>query len=116
MNLLNFGPFTLDMGRRVLLREGTPVALTPKTYETLALLVRNSERVVEKSELMDALWPDAVVEENNLNQQISALRKVLGDRAEEGRYIRTVPDMAIGSSPVRLRRFRLPSCRERRPR
>jgi DNA-binding winged helix-turn-helix (wHTH) protein/TolB-like protein/Tfp pilus assembly protein PilF len=91
MNLLNFGPFTLDMDRRVLLREGTPVQLTPKTYETLALLVRNSGRVVEKSELMDALWPDAVVEENNLNQQISALRKVLGDRAEEGRYIKTVP-------------------------
>lgn len=91
MNLLNFGPFTLDMDRRVLLREGTPVPLTPKTYETLALLVRNSGRVVGKAELMDALWPDAVVEENNLNQQISTLRKALGDRAEEGRYIKTVP-------------------------
>src|SRR5437764_5144291 len=91
MNLLNFGPFTLDPDRRVLLREGAPVALTPKTFETLALLVRNSGRVVEKAELMDALWPDAVVEENNLNQQISALRKALGDRAEEGRYIKTVP-------------------------
>jgi len=91
MNLLNFGPFTLDLDRRVLLREGTPVPLTPKTYDTLALLVRNSGRVVGKGELMDALWPDAVVEENNLNQQISTLRKVLGDRAEEGRYIKTVP-------------------------
>src|SRR5438046_3239444 len=40
---------------------------------------------------MDGLWPDAVVEENNLNQQISALRKALGDRADEGRYIKTVP-------------------------
>ena len=91
MNLLNFGPFTLDPDRRVLLREGAPVALTPKTFETLALLVRNSGRVVGKAELMDALWPDAVVEENNLNQQISALRKALGDRAEEGRYIKTIP-------------------------
>ena len=91
MNLLNFGPFTLDLDRRVLLREGAPVALTPKTFETLALLVRNSGRVVGKAELMDALWPDAVVEENNLNQQISALRKALGDRAEEGRYIKTIP-------------------------
>src|SRR5205085_8689586 len=85
------GPFTLDPDRRVLLREGAPVALTPKTFETLALLVRNSGRVVGKAELMDALWPDAVVEENNLNQQISALRKALGDRAEEGRYIKTIP-------------------------
>src|SRR5207302_2952915 len=91
MNILNFGPFTLDLDRRVLLREGAPVALTPKTFETLALLVRNSGRVVGKAELMDALWPDAVVEENNLNQQISALRKALGDRAEEGRYIKTIP-------------------------
>jgi DNA-binding winged helix-turn-helix (wHTH) protein/TolB-like protein/Tfp pilus assembly protein PilF len=105
MNLLNFGPFTLDMDRRVLLRDGLPVTLTPKTYETLVLLVRNSDRVVERAELMDALWPDAVVEENNLNQQISALRKALGDRADEGRYIKTVPGhgyrfIASPTSPV----------------
>jgi DNA-binding winged helix-turn-helix (wHTH) protein/TolB-like protein/Tfp pilus assembly protein PilF len=86
-----FGPFQIDTSERVLLRDGEPITLTPKTYETLLILVRNAGRVVEKQELMDALWPDTAVEENNLNQQISAVRKILGERAEEARYVKTIP-------------------------
>lgn len=89
--VVTFGPFRLDANARALTCDGQPVALTPKNFETLLLLVRNADRVVLKSELIDALWPDAAVEENNLNQQISAVRKALGEKADEARYIRTVP-------------------------
>lgn len=85
-----FGPFRLDPRERSLLRDGEQVPLTPRTYETLLVLVRNRDRVVEKQELMDTLWPDSDVEENNLNQSISAVRKALGERPGEQRYIKTV--------------------------
>lgn len=86
-----FGPFRLDTEKRLLVRDGVPVTLTPKTYETLLALICHRGRVIEKSELMEILWPDSFVEENNLNQNISALRKALGERPEEPRYIKTVP-------------------------
>ncbi len=85
-----FGPFRLDVMERSLLRNGERVPLTPRTFETLLVLVRNRGRVVEKQELMDALWPDSDVEENNLNQSISAVRKALGESASEQRYIKTI--------------------------
>jgi DNA-binding winged helix-turn-helix (wHTH) protein/TolB-like protein len=91
MNLLKFEDFTLDTQRRQLLRAGEPVPLTPKTFDTLLTLVRERGRVVGKAELMELLWPDTTVEENNLSQQISAARKALGERPDEARFIRTVP-------------------------
>jgi len=89
--LYEFGPFTLDPQRRVLLSGSEPVALTPKAMETLLVLVENRERVVSKDELMKLLWPDSFVEESNLSQNIFLLRKALGDSAQERRYILTVP-------------------------
>src|SRR3712207_7197725 len=83
-HLYEFGPFRLDPVKRRLLRDGEPVPLTPKAFETLLALVQQSGRTVEKDELMRRVWPGAVVEENNLNQNITALRKCLGDsRSEE---------------------------------
>ena len=82
-----FGPFRLDPTQRLLTRDGEPVTLTPRTLDLLLLLVRERGRVVGKTELLEALWPDVAVEENNLMQQISTLRKALG----ESTYIRTVP-------------------------
>jgi DNA-binding winged helix-turn-helix (wHTH) protein len=73
-----FDAFELDPVRRVLLREGKAIALKPKVFETLLVLVRNSGRVMEKDELMQQLWPDTVVEEVNLAHNISMLRKALG--------------------------------------
>ena len=73
-----FGPFCLDTEERVLLREGEPVPLKPKLYETLLVLVRNSKHIVEKEELMRQVWPDTFVEENNLTGNIVALRKAFG--------------------------------------
>jgi DNA-binding winged helix-turn-helix (wHTH) protein/tetratricopeptide (TPR) repeat protein len=89
--LYEFGPFRVDPDKRVLLRENQPVALTPKAFETLLILLRRSREVVSKDELMKAIWPDAFVEEANLSQNIFILRKALGDTAEERRYIVTLP-------------------------
>jgi len=58
-----FGPFRLDATKRVLLRDGTPVALTPKAFDALVLLVERRDAVVSKQELLAALWPDTAVED-----------------------------------------------------
>src|SRR6266567_903163 len=86
-----FGPFEVDTSKRLLMREGQPIPLMPKTFDTLIVLMENSDRVLDKDELIERLWPDTVVEENNLTQNISALRKALGESPNERRYIVTVP-------------------------
>jgi DNA-binding winged helix-turn-helix (wHTH) protein/tetratricopeptide (TPR) repeat protein len=88
-----FGPFRLDASRRRLLRGGEVVPLTPKAFDTLLALVEQSGRVVEKDDLMERVWPGVTVEENNLTQNVSALRKALGERREEPQYIATVPGL-----------------------
>src|SRR5258706_5527034 len=74
-HLYEFGPFCVDTRERVLLRDGKPVPLKPKVYETLLALVNNSGHIVDKEELIRRVWPDVVVEENNLTGNIFALRK-----------------------------------------
>jgi DNA-binding winged helix-turn-helix (wHTH) protein/TolB-like protein len=86
-----FGPFRLDPAERLLLREGEPVPLEPKVFDTLVLLVRNGGRLLGKEELIDNVWPDAVVEEGSLTRNISALRRALGEGEDGLRYIETVP-------------------------
>ena len=86
-----FGPFRVDPETQVLLRDNEPVAITPKTFETLLFLVRHSREVVSKDDLMKELWPDSFVEESNLSQNIFMLRKALGDTPEDRRYIVTQP-------------------------
>src|SRR5690242_20225558 len=90
-HLFEFGPFRLETDERVLLFNGQPVALPPKAFDTLVLLVRNPGRALGKEEMMRQLWPDTFVEEANLAQHISLLRKVLGESRGEARYIETVP-------------------------
>lgn len=89
--LYEFGPFQLDAARRVVCRSGQVLPLTSKAFETLLMLVRNRERVLLKDEMMKALWPDTFVEEVNLAQNVSALRKVLGESPGENLYIATIP-------------------------
>ncbi|HYL97756.1 MAG TPA: winged helix-turn-helix domain-containing protein, partial [Blastocatellia bacterium] len=72
-----FGRFRVDAGQRQLFREGKPVPLTLKAFDTLLVLVARSGQVVEKEELLSQIWPDAFVEENTLTTNISTLRKVL---------------------------------------
>ncbi|HKY45189.1 MAG TPA: winged helix-turn-helix domain-containing protein [Pyrinomonadaceae bacterium] len=86
-----FGEFTLDAGQKVLLRQGKPLLLAPKVFETLLTLVENSGRILEKEELMTRLWPDTFVEDSNLTYTIVQLRKTLGDDARNPRYIETIP-------------------------
>lgn len=86
-----FDGFRLDPAERVLSRGGEAVGLTPKAFDTLLVLVRNSGRLVEKARLLEEVWPDTFVEEKTLAQNIFLLRKTLGpDRAGE-QYIQTVP-------------------------
>lgn len=90
-HLYEFGPFRLDADNRHLLRDGEPVTIPPKAFDTLCALVENRGHAVRKDELLEAVWPDTFVEENNLNQYISILRKALGENGDGHRYIETVP-------------------------
>lgn len=85
-----FGDLTIDCEQKVLLRNGSRLALAPKVFDTLLILVENSGRIVEKEELMRRLWPDTFVEESNLTFNIQQLRKALGDNARQPRFIETV--------------------------
>jgi len=92
--LYEFGLFRLDPEKRLLLRNDEPVPLQPKAFDTLLVLVRHSQRVVLKDELMKAVWPDTFVEESNLAQNIFVLRKTLGATSalpDNRQYIATIP-------------------------
>jgi DNA-binding winged helix-turn-helix (wHTH) protein len=86
-----FGPYRLDQQARVLLRDGVIVPLTPKVLDTLLALVENRNGVVSKDELLRLVWPDSFVEESNLAQNISVLRKALGQPPDQVTYIETIP-------------------------
>lgn len=86
-----FGPFHLDARERVLRHGGRPVALAPKAFDTLLVLVERSGSIVAKDELMQRLWPDSFVEEGNLAFNISVLRKALAESGGELQFIETVP-------------------------
>src|SRR5688572_21289053 len=89
--IYEFGPFRLEAAKRVLRRDGEAVALAPKAFDMLLVLVRHPGEVLEKDRLMTMLWPDTEVEEANLPQNVSALRKALGETPGERKYIVTVP-------------------------
>src|SRR6185295_2809435 len=86
-----FGPFRLDPAERSLLRDGNAVPLTPKAFELLVLLVENRGHLLKKDELIERVWPNTFVEEANLTQNVSALRKALDDKNGGAQYIETVP-------------------------
>jgi DNA-binding winged helix-turn-helix (wHTH) protein/tetratricopeptide (TPR) repeat protein len=90
-DIYEFDDFHLDAVKRVLLRRGEPLPLTPRVFDTLLYFVQHHGRVIEKDELMRAIWPDSFVEENNLNQNVSTLRRTLGESRSQTRYIVTVP-------------------------
>ena len=90
-HLYEFGPFRLDPAERSLLRDGKAVPLTPKAFELLILLVENRGHLLKKDELIERVWPNTFVEEANLAQNVSALRKALDDRNGGAQYIETVP-------------------------
>ena len=85
-----FDGFRVDAQNRLLFKFGEMVPLTAKVFDILLLLVQNPGRVLDKKELMDAVWPDSFVEEGNLARNISTLRRVLGESPTEHRYIVTL--------------------------
>ena len=89
-NLYRFGEFALDSRKRTVSRAESPVSLTPKAFDVLLFLVRNPNRLVTKEELLQAVWGDTFVEEGNLTQYISHLRKALVDNSEDNRLIVTI--------------------------
>lgn len=89
--LYEFGPYRVDVGLSRLERAGVPIPVRPKAFDLLLLLARNQDRVLSKAELMDALWPNAFVEDANLTQHVYTLRKALGDRPDGDPYIETIP-------------------------
>ncbi len=101
--LYEFGSFRVDAQERLLLRDGNPVALPPKVAETLVLLLSRAGHIVEKDEILRTIWPDTFVEEASLTQNISLLRKALGETHDEHRYIETVPKRGYRFvAPVRV--------------
>lgn len=86
-----FGPFLLDVRERRLSRDGEAIPLRLKVFDTLLVLVGRAGHLVTKQELLDAVWPEANVEENNLNHNVSVLRKALGEGATGQQFIETVP-------------------------
>ena len=111
-----FGPFRLELSERRLTREGSAIALRTKVFDTLRVLVEHSGRLLTKHELMQAIWPDTAVEENNLNHNISTLRRALGEQVTGQQYIETVPrvgyrfvadvNCSAAGAPFRCRRRR----------
>src|SRR5215470_3080719 len=87
--IYEFGPFRLDAAERLLSRDGEVVPLQPKVFDLLLALLERHGRLVEKDELMKAVWPDTIVEEVNLANNISILRKTLSENGE--RFIETAP-------------------------
>ena len=88
--IYEFGRFRLNPLERLLQARGETLALPPKIFDTLAVLVQNSGHVLSKEELMQKVWPDSFVEENNLAQYMSVLRKLLGEN-DTTKFIETVP-------------------------
>src|SRR5262245_25615478 len=85
-----FNKFRLDVRERLLFRDGERVPMPEKAFDTLCVLVRRNNRLVRKDELLNEVWQDSIVEENNLDKSISYLRQVLGERTGEGKFIETV--------------------------
>jgi DNA-binding winged helix-turn-helix (wHTH) protein/tetratricopeptide (TPR) repeat protein len=86
-----FGPYRIDVNRRVLLRGSARVSLTVKAFDTLLALVERQGQLVEKADLIEQLWPDTAVQESNLTQQIFTLRRVLGESPDDHQFIATIP-------------------------
>jgi Tol biopolymer transport system component/DNA-binding winged helix-turn-helix (wHTH) protein len=101
--IYTFGAYAVDVAERQLLRDGDPVSLPPKVFDTLLVLVENRGRILEKDVLMNKIWPDSFVEESSLAQYIFQLRKALGDDAAEHRFIETIPKRGYRfMAPVQL--------------
>ena len=95
----NFDSFRVDPTERVLLRDGKPLSLSPKVFDTLLALVERSGHIVSKDELVDIVWPDVFLAENHLTQYVATARRARGDNRQVQRYIETVPKRGYRFAP-----------------
>jgi len=98
--IYEFGPFRLDPAERLLMRGDQALSLTPKALDTLIALVERSRHIVTKDELMSRVWPDIYVEETNLAQHISMLRKIMVEREDGGQYIENHSQTRLSLRPA----------------
>ena len=99
---LSFGSWTLDADRRLLVRDGEPVSLSPKAFDLLKLLAEHHERAFSKAELHQLLWPKTFVSDGSLTILVAEIREVLADDAERPRFVRTVRRFGYGfCAPVK---------------
>src|SRR5262245_19353156 len=120
-HIYEFAPFRLDVAEQLLLRDGAAVPLPPKAFDLLLALIEHHGHLIEKDELLKAVWPDTFVEEVNLSYNVSLIRKALGDGENGQRFIETVPKrgyrfvrnvremeesaLPTAEEPARLQRF-----------
>jgi DNA-binding winged helix-turn-helix (wHTH) protein len=90
-DIFTFGPFRLDVASRTLARDGEAVTLTAKAFDTLLVLIRHRDQVVDKEQLVKLVWPDTFVSDDSLTHSVSVLRRVLGDDSAQPVYIATIP-------------------------
>src|SRR5688500_1701661 len=88
--IYEFDEFRLDISERLLLRQNEPISLPEKAFEILRLLIENAGHLVEKHEILNTVWAGAFVEENNMDKNISILRRALGEKKGGKKYIETV--------------------------
>ena len=100
---LRFGPFRILRSQRILLEGERQVRLSSRAFEVLLVLIDRAGEVVDKRDLIAAVWPNTVVEETNLRVQITALRRALGDHETDSRYILNVPGRGYTFSGVLIR-------------
>ena len=86
-----FAEFELHRAHRRLYRDGQPVAMYAKTFDLLEFLIANNGSIVSKDQILESVWPDQFIEESNLSVQVSALRKALGEKADDPRFLVTIP-------------------------
>src|SRR6516164_5965688 len=114
--IFEFDDFRVDTGQFLLTKAGQSSAITPTVFRILVYLLEHPGEVVTKEELMKHVWPDSFVEEGNLNRNVSTLRKALGERPADHRYIETVPKLGYRfSAPVRTLPYRASCSGVRRP-
>jgi DNA-binding winged helix-turn-helix (wHTH) protein len=93
---IRFGPFTLDLDTRQLMRDGQELHLSPKAFELLAALADARPKALSKTVLQQRLWPDTFVAEANLSNLVAEIREALEDSPREPTYIRTAADLGLG--------------------
>lgn len=115
-NFYEFESFQVDARRRLLFCEGRPVPVTPKAFDILLGLVQSGGRIISKDELMTTVWPNCFVEEGNLAQNIFLLRRILGERKNEHKFIITIPGVGYRFAPFVRQTSADPAIRKLTPR